>query len=150
VTAAGSIDIVLDHNAGTLRRGDDLTPARAAALDLLPAVEDALLVQLDEGMRGGELAGHDVLWSREGRLLLALGAQTRLVGSRAYAASLKARDAQIAAVVCCAMIGFNADNLRTFEVHAGYTDPAVRDLSVPLAQVVARAVSVAVLELAAG
>ena len=88
-----------------------------------------------------------------GRHVAALAAPTRhtvrlcffnaeesgLVGSRAYAASLKARDAEIAAVVCCDMIGFNSDNLRTFEVHAGYTDPAVRDLSVPLAQVVARA-----------
>ena len=65
--------------------------------------------------------------------------ESGLVGSRAYAASLKARDAQIAAVVCCDMIAFNSDSLRTFEVHAGFTDPAVRDLSVPLAQVVARA-----------
>ena len=65
--------------------------------------------------------------------------ESGLVGSRAYAASLKARDTEIAAVVCIDMIGFNSDSLRTWEVHAGFTDPAVRDLSLPLAQVVARA-----------
>ena len=65
--------------------------------------------------------------------------ESGLVGSRAYAASLKARGAEIAAVVCCDMIAFNSDSLRTFEVHAGFTDPAIRDLSAPLAQVVARA-----------
>ena len=65
--------------------------------------------------------------------------ESGLVGSRAYAASLKATGAEIAAVVCCDMIGFNSDARRTFEVHAGFTDPAVRDLSAPLAAVVARA-----------
>ena len=65
--------------------------------------------------------------------------ESGLVGSRAYAASLKAIDAPIAAVVCCDMIGFNSDSRRTFEVHAGFTDPDVRDLSVPLAQLVAGA-----------
>ena len=65
--------------------------------------------------------------------------ESGLVGSRAYAASLKARGAEIAAVVCCDMIAFNSDDLRTFEVHAGFTDPAIRDLSAPLAHVVARA-----------
>ena len=65
--------------------------------------------------------------------------ESGLVGSRAYAASLKAGGAEIAAVVCCDMIAFNSDSLRTFEVHAGFTDPAVRDLSLPLAHVVARA-----------
>ena len=65
--------------------------------------------------------------------------ESGLVGSRAYAASLKATGAEIAAVVCVDMIGWNSDALRTFEVHAGFTDPAVRDLSAPLAAVVARA-----------
>ena len=65
--------------------------------------------------------------------------ESGLVGSRAYATALKARDTEIAAVVCCDMIAFNSDALRTWEVHAGFTDPAVRDLSAPLAQVVARA-----------
>ena len=65
--------------------------------------------------------------------------ESGLVGTRAYAASLKATGAEIAAVVCVDMIGWNSDALRTFEVHAGFTDPAVRDLSAPLAAVVARA-----------
>jgi len=42
VTSAGSIDIVLDHNAGALRRGEDPAHERTAALDLLPAVEELL------------------------------------------------------------------------------------------------------------
>jgi Zn-dependent M28 family amino/carboxypeptidase len=65
--------------------------------------------------------------------------ESGLVGSRAYAASLKRAGTVIAAVVCCDMIAFNSDGVRTFEVHAGFSDPAVRDLSVPLAEVVARA-----------
>jgi hypothetical protein len=65
--------------------------------------------------------------------------ESGLVGSRAYAASLKAIDAPITGVVCCDMIGFNSDSRRTFEIHAGFTDPDVRDLSVPLAQLVAAA-----------
>ena len=36
------------------------------------------------------------------------------------------------------MIGYNSDATRAWEVHAGFTDRAIRDLSVPLAQVVAR------------
>ncbi|MEY2516547.1 MAG: hypothetical protein QOJ89_3905 [bacterium] len=65
--------------------------------------------------------------------------ESGLVGSRAYAASLKAAGAPITAVVCCDMIGFNSDSRRTWEIHAGFSDPAVRDLSVPLAQLVAGA-----------
>lgn len=65
--------------------------------------------------------------------------ESGLVGSRAYAASLKAAGAPIVGVVCCDMIAFNGDARRSWEVHAGFTDPAVRDLSVPLAQRVAAA-----------
>lgn len=56
-----------------------------------------------------------------------------LVGSKAYAAHLKALDAPVRAVYCTDMMGYNSDDQRIFELHAGYTDPAVRDLSVPLA-----------------
>ena len=37
------------------------------------------------------------------------------------------------------MIGYNSDATLAWEVHAGYTDPRIRDLSVPVAQVVADA-----------
>ncbi|HEV7806266.1 MAG TPA: M20/M25/M40 family metallo-hydrolase [Solirubrobacteraceae bacterium] len=65
--------------------------------------------------------------------------ESGLVGSRAYAASLKAAGAPVTGVVCCDMIAFNSDNASTFEIHAGFTDPAVRDLGLPLAQLVADA-----------
>jgi len=60
-----------------------------------------------------------------------------LIGSKAYAAHLKAYDAPVRAVICTDMIGFNSDVNRIFEVHAGYTDAAVRDLSVPIAERIA-------------
>jgi len=65
--------------------------------------------------------------------------ESGLVGSKAYASSLKASDAPVRAVYCADMIGFDSDSSRVFELHAGYPDPAVRDLSVPLADEVAAA-----------
>ena len=65
--------------------------------------------------------------------------ESGLVGSRAYAASLKAARAPVIAAVCADMIGYNSDATLAWEVHAGFTDPRVRDLSVPVAQVVADA-----------
>ena len=65
--------------------------------------------------------------------------ESGLVGSKAYAASLKAARAPVRAVLCMDMIGYNSDANRIFELHAGYTDPAIRDLSVPLADRVALA-----------
>ena len=60
-----------------------------------------------------------------------------LVGSKAYAAQLKAQRAPVRAVFCMDMVGYNSDTSPIFELHAGYTDPAIRDLSVPLATQVA-------------
>jgi Peptidase family M28 len=65
------------------------------------------------------------------------GEEQGLIGSKAYASALKAMSAPIRAVVCMDMIGYNSDANRLFEVHAGYTDPAVRDVSVPVANTVA-------------
>jgi leucyl aminopeptidase len=65
--------------------------------------------------------------------------ESGLVGSKAYASHLKALGAPIRAVICMDMIGYNSDQNRIFEVHAGYTDPAIRDLSIPLAEQVAAA-----------
>lgn len=65
--------------------------------------------------------------------------ESGLVGSKAYAASLKAARAPVRAVLCMDMIGYNSDANRIFELHAGYTDPAIRDLSLPLADRVALA-----------
>lgn len=63
--------------------------------------------------------------------------ESGLVGSKAYAAMLKASSAPIKAVVCMDMIGYNSDAARIFEIHGGYTDPAVRDISVPIADSIA-------------
>lgn len=65
--------------------------------------------------------------------------ESGLVGSKAFAAHLKAQNAPVRGVFCTDMIGYNSDANRLFEVHAGYTDPAVRDLSDPLAARVAAA-----------
>jgi hypothetical protein len=63
--------------------------------------------------------------------------ESGLIGSKAYASHLKAMGAPIRAVYCTDMIGFNSDINRLFELHAGYTDPSIRDLSIPLAHEVA-------------
>lgn len=60
-----------------------------------------------------------------------------LVGSHAYAAMLKANNAPVKAAVCCDMLGYNSDLQRIFEIHAGYTDAGVRDISVPIADNIA-------------
>lgn len=65
--------------------------------------------------------------------------ESGLVGSKTYAAKMKALDAPIRATVCLDMIGHNSDSHKTFEVHAGYTDPAVRDQSLQIAPAVANA-----------
>ncbi|MES2916649.1 MAG: M20/M25/M40 family metallo-hydrolase [Pseudomonadota bacterium] len=65
--------------------------------------------------------------------------ESGLIGSKAYAAALKAARAPVRAVICTDMMGYNSDANRIFELHAGYTDPAIRDLSVPLADRVATA-----------
>lgn len=62
-----------------------------------------------------------------------------LVGSKAYASHLKAMGAPVREVICTDMMGYNADSNRIFEVHAGFTDPAVRDLGLPIADSVAQA-----------
>lgn len=56
-----------------------------------------------------------------------------IIGSQAYASFLKSHNVNVKAVVCMDMIGYNSDSNRIFEVHAGYTNPAVRDISVPIA-----------------
>ncbi|HEV2777618.1 MAG TPA: M20/M25/M40 family metallo-hydrolase [Solirubrobacteraceae bacterium] len=130
-----SLVVVGCHLDSTAARDPGFTPARDAARG---ADDDAsgMAAVLAIGRHAAALAApthHTV------RLCFFNAEESGLVGSRAYATSLKARGAQIAAVVCVDMIGFNSDSLRTWEVHAGFTDPAVRDLSLPLAQVVARA-----------
>jgi hypothetical protein len=63
--------------------------------------------------------------------------ESGFVGSQAYSAAQKAANAPIKAVVCLDMIGYNSDAARIFEIHAGYTDPSIRDMNVPIADAIA-------------
>lgn len=89
------------------------------------------------------LAAARELWAQRGRLRHTVrfcffnAEESGLVGSQAYAAMLKAAGAPVRAVICTDMSGFNSDADRRFEVHAGATDPAVRDASVPIAERIA-------------
>lgn len=65
--------------------------------------------------------------------------ESGLVGSKAYAAKLKSLGAPVRAAICMDMIGHNSDEHRIFEIHVGHADPAVRDLSLPLAAPIAAA-----------
>jgi len=56
-----------------------------------------------------------------------------LLGSKAYAISLKSMNAPVKAVICTDMLGYNSDSNLIFEIHAGYSDPVIRDLSLPIA-----------------
>ena len=91
----------------------------------------------------GTLALARWMWSMRGQLWHTVrfcffnSEEQGLIGSKAYATALKAYGAPIKAAVCMDMIGYNSDANRIFEVHAGYTDPAVRDASVPIANIVA-------------
>lgn len=60
-----------------------------------------------------------------------------MVGSDAYTSMLAAANAPVKAVICADMVAFNSNADRIFEVHAGYTDPIIRDQSVPTANVIA-------------
>lgn len=61
-----------------------------------------------------------------------------LVGSKAYAAHLKSLNAPVKGVICADMLGYNSDENRIFEIHAGYTDPDVRDNNLPIAEPIER------------
>ena len=59
-----------------------------------------------------------------------------LVGSQAYAPIMKDKEMPIKAVVNLDMMGHNSDDHRTFEIHAGYTNPQIRDICVPIAELI--------------
>jgi hypothetical protein len=42
-------------------------------------------------------------------------------------------NAPLKAVICTDMIGYNSDANLIFEIHAGYSDSVIRDLSLPIA-----------------
>lgn len=108
-----------------------------------PATGPARGADDDGSGMAGTLALARWMWSMRGQLRHTVrfcffnGEEQGLIGSKAYASALKALGAPIRAVVCMDMIGFNSDANRLFEVHAGYTDPTVRDASVPIANTVA-------------
>ncbi len=108
-----------------------------------PATSPARGADDDGSGVAGTLALARWMWGMRGQLRQTVrfcffnGEEQGLIGSKAYASGLKALGAPISAVVCMDMIGYNSDANRLFEVHAGYTDPAVRDASVPIAATVA-------------
>ncbi len=59
-----------------------------------------------------------------------------LKGSRSYAPIMKDKDISIKAVVNIDMMGYNNDKHKTFEIHAGYSDPNIRDLCLPIAELI--------------
>ena len=107
-------------------------PGYAASTDPAPGRDD----------NGSGLAGvlgmARYMWSLRGKLTHTVrfcffnAEESQLIGSKAYAAKMKSLEAPIRAVICMDMIGYNCDPNRTFEIHAGYTDPAIRDLSLLL------------------
>jgi hypothetical protein len=55
-------------------------------------------------------------------------------GSLEYAKHMRLKNAPIKAVICMDMIGYNKDDLnRDFEIHAGFEDGLVRDMCLPVA-----------------
>ena len=60
------------------------------------------------------------------------------VGSSAYANYLKSTGAPVKAVICVDMVGYDVQGGHSFEIHAGATDPAVRDASVVVAQTITK------------
>ena len=119
----------------------DSTAARDAGYN--PATGAARGADDDASGIAAVLAAARELWNQRDKLRHTVrfcffnAEESGLVGSQAYAAALKAWSAPVRAVVCADMVGFNTDLNRVFEVHAGATDPAVRDASVPIAQRVA-------------
>lgn len=85
------------------------------------------------------------LWAHRGTLTHTVrfaffnAEEVGLVGSAVYASLLKSSGAPVKAAVCADMIGYNSDADRRFEIHAGHTNAAVRDASVPIALRVADA-----------
>lgn len=61
-----------------------------------------------------------------------------LIGSSAYANYLKSTGAPVKAVICVDMAGYDVQGGHSFEIHAGATDPAVRDASALVAQTIAK------------
>jgi hypothetical protein len=59
-----------------------------------------------------------------------------LHGSDAYASYLKDKGSQIKAVINLDMMGYNNDEQRLFEIHAGHYTPSIRDLCLPIANLI--------------
>jgi hypothetical protein len=112
------------------------TPGYDPATDAAPGADD------DATGIAATLSIARQLWNFRGKLRHTVrfcffnAEEQGLVGSQSYASHLKSAGAPIKAVVCSDMIGYNSDAERIFEVHAGYTDSAVRDLSVPIADAI--------------
>jgi hypothetical protein len=117
----------LDSTAGFDAEYDPRTGAAPGVDDDASGIAATLAIARSVASRAGALR-HTI------RFCFFNGEEQGLAGSRAYAAHLKALNAPVRAVICSDMIGFNSDANGIFEIHAGYSDPAVRDLSLPVAE----------------
>ena len=135
--------LVPGWGAGLVIVGCHLDSTAANDAGYIPATAPARGADDDGSGVAGTLALARWMWGMRGQLRHTVrfcffnGEEQGLIGSKAYASALKAHGAPIQAAVCMDMIGFNSDANRLFEVHAGYTDPAVRDASVPIANTIA-------------
>jgi hypothetical protein len=59
-----------------------------------------------------------------------------LKGSLSYAPTMKDKEIPIKAVVNLDMLGYNSDNHKTFEIHAGHYNSDIRNLCVPIADLI--------------
>lgn len=59
-----------------------------------------------------------------------------LKGSLSYAPTMKDKEVPIKAVVNLDMLGYNSDHHKTFEIHAGHSNPEIRNLCVPISELI--------------
>lgn len=108
-----------------------------AAIDPAPGADDNASGMAATLAIARYLAGFSGQLTHTVRFCFFNAEEVMLKGSQAYAALLKASGAPVRAAVCCDMLGYNSDSLGIFEIHAGHSNAAVRDLSVPVADKIA-------------
>ncbi|MDH3306207.1 MAG: M28 family metallopeptidase [Acidimicrobiia bacterium] len=130
------------YGAGIVLVGCHLDSTAGSSAGYNPSVSPAPGADDDASGMAAVLAVARYLWQFRGELTHTVrfgffnAEEVGLVGSGAYASKLKCDGAPLRAVVCADMIGYNSDANRIFEIHAGHTDPAVRDASLPIASLV--------------
>lgn len=128
--------------AGIVLLGCHLDSTAGMDAGYQPATDPAPGADDDASGIAAVLAAARSLWGCRGRLTHTVrfaffnAEEVGLVGSGAYASTLKNQGAPLVAALCADMVGYNSDAHRHFEIHAGYTDPHIRDKSLPVATTV--------------